>query len=113
MAFLPRCGDKRLYGAGQVVKANAVNGLLGNFIRYYPYPFLVFAGLVLSPLFFMIWPYLPLLFNSLVFAWIGYKKKWYFYLVYLGNIFQILYGLGSYKLALPFYQEITVQKINS
>lgn len=113
MAFLPRWGDKRLYGAGQVVKANATNGLLGNFIRHYPYPFLVFAGLVLSPLFFIIWPYLPLFFNSLVFVWIGYKKKWYFYLVYLGNIFQILYGLGSYEPVLPFYQEITVPKINS
>lgn len=106
IAFLPRWGNKRLHGAGQVVAANAQSGLLINFIRCYPYPFIVFAGLASAPLLFIVSPYLPLFINAAIFSWIGFKNRWYYYLVYLGNILQIIRGLGKYNPALPRYERV-------
>lgn len=104
--FLPQWQGKKLYGAGQVVAARLKEGGLLSFIRIYPYPFVVFGGLILSPLFFFVWPPLPLLINLLIATWIGYTKKWYFYLVYLGNLLQIFRGLRHYSRFIPTYKEI-------
>ena len=104
--FLPQWREKKLYGAGQVVAARLRQGTLLQFIRVYPYPFLVAAGLLTIPLVFT-WPLLPLLINLAIFVVIGLlKKKWYFYLVYLGNLLQILRGLGRYSPFRPGYQRI-------
>lgn len=104
--FLPQWQGKKLYGAGQVVAARLKEGGLLSFICIYPYPFIVFGGLFLSPLFFLVWPPLPLLLNLLIATWIGLTKKWYFYLVYLGNLVQIFRGLKHYSRFMPTYKEI-------
>ncbi len=104
--FLPRYRGKNLYGAGQVVAARFRAGTLPAFIRHYPYPFLVLAGLVAIPPLFLIWPPLPLLVNLALAAWIGAAKKWYYYLVYLGNLFQIWRGLFRYRPFEPRYERI-------
>jgi glycosyltransferase involved in cell wall biosynthesis len=104
--FLPQWQGKKLYGAGQVVAARLKEGGLLSFIRIYPYPFIVFSGLFLSPLFFFVWPPLPLLVNLLIALWIGLAKKWYFYLVYLGNLLQIFRGFKHYNRFIPTYKEI-------
>lgn len=102
--FLPQWREKKLYGAGQVVAARLRQGTLLQFIRVYPYPFIVATGLLTIPL-ALIWPLLPLLINLTIAAAIGLvKKRWYFYLVYLGNLLQILRGLGRYKPFKPRYQ---------
>jgi glycosyltransferase involved in cell wall biosynthesis len=104
--FLPQWRGKKLYGAGQVVAARLKEGGLLSFICTYPYPFVVFGGLILSPLFFFVWPPLPLLVNLSIALWIGLTKKWYFYLVYLGNLLQIFRGLRHYSRFTPKYKEI-------
>lgn len=101
--FLPTWKGKKLYGAGQVVAARLREGNLFTFIHSYPYPFLIFAGLVTAPALYYVWPPLPLLVNMLIALWIACKKRWYFYLVYLGNLFQIIYGLGRYRAFKPGY----------
>ncbi len=106
MNFLPRYGEKRLYGAGQVVKAALSDRRLLEFMRYYPYPFAVFGGLVMAPPLFLIWPPLPLLLNLGIATWIGLVKRPYYYLVYLGNLFQIFRGFGRYRPFTPRYSEI-------
>ncbi|MGM0653488.1 MAG: glycosyltransferase family 2 protein [Bacillota bacterium] len=104
--FLPRWREKKLYGAGQVVAARLRQGNLLQFIRIYPYPFIIAAGLLTVPLIF-IWPLLPLFINLAIAVVIGLlKRKWYFYLVYLGNLLQILRGLGRYRPSTPGYQQI-------
>ncbi len=104
--FLPQWQGKKLIGAGQVVAARLKEGGLLSFIRIYPYPFIVFGGLLLSPLLFFIWPPLFLLVNLLIAIWIGLTKKWYFYLVYLGNLLQIFRGIRHYRRFTPSYKEI-------
>ena len=104
--FFPRWRGRNLYGAGQVVAARAGEGTLLQFIRYYPYPFIVLAGLVTAPIFYFIWPPLPLLVNAVIAGWLGVIKKWYYYLVYLGNLVQILRGLGRYRPFIPVYRQI-------
>ncbi len=102
--FLPQWREKKLYGAGQVAAARLRQGNLLQFIRIYPYPFIVAAGLLTIPLAF-IWPFVPLMLNLAIIIIIGLvKKRWYFYLVYLGNLLQILRGLGRYKPFEPRYQ---------
>ncbi len=104
--FLPQWREKKLYGAGQVVAARLRQGNLWQFIRVYPYPFIVAAGLLTIPLAF-IRPLFPLLLNLAIIVIIGLvKKRWYFYLVYLGNLLQILRGLGRYKPFEPHYQPV-------
>jgi glycosyltransferase involved in cell wall biosynthesis len=103
--FLPVWKDKKLYGAGQVVTAGLREGNFGSFIRSYPYPFIIFAGLITAPALYYVWPLLPLLVNLLIALWIAFKKRWYFYLVYLGNLFQIFYGLGRYRPFKPGYYD--------
>lgn len=103
--FLPAWKDKKLYGAGQVVVAGAREGNLFGFIRAYPYPFIIFAGLITAPALYYVWSPLPLLVNLLIALWIACKKRWYFYLVYLGNLFQIFYGLGRYRPFKPGYSD--------
>jgi glycosyltransferase involved in cell wall biosynthesis len=98
--------DKRPYGAGEVVAARCREDSLRHFVRYYPYPFLVFAGLVTAPFFYLIWPPLPLLLNFLLAAWICRRKKWYYYLVYLGNLVQMARGIGRYRPFEPAYREV-------
>jgi glycosyltransferase involved in cell wall biosynthesis len=105
--FLPQWQGKKLYGAGQVVAARLKEGGLFSFILIYPYPFIVFSGLVLSPLLFFVWPPLPLLVNLAIALWIGLTKKWYFYLVYLGNLLQIFRGIRYYKRFTPSYKHHT------
>jgi glycosyltransferase involved in cell wall biosynthesis len=104
--FLPQWQNKKLYGAGQVVAARLKEGGLFSFILIYPYPFIVFSGLVLSPLLFFAWPPLPLLVNLTIALWIGLTKKWYFYLVYLGNLLQIFRGIRHYSRFTPTYKEV-------
>lgn len=104
--FLPQWQGKKLYGAGQVVAARLLEGGLLSFICIYPYPFIVFIGLILSPLFFFVWPPLPLLVNLSIALWIGLTKKWYFYPVYLGNLLQIFRGLWHYRRFTPTYKEV-------
>ena len=102
--FLPQWREKKFYGAGQVVAARLRQGNLLQFIRIYPFPFIVAAGLLTVPLAF-VWPLFPLLINLAIIVMIGLiKKRWYFYLVYLGNLLQILRGLGHYKPFDPRYQ---------
>jgi len=106
--FLPQYKGKKLYGAGQVVAAHLETGTLAGFIRSYPHPFIILAGLVLTPIFSYFHPYLPLTINLAIAIWIGLRKKWYFYFVYLGNILQMVYGITRYK---PFelrYTRITL-----
>ena len=105
--FLPRYRGKNLYGAGQVVAARIKTGTLLPFIRLYPYPFVVLAGLVAVPPLYLIWPLLPLLVNLALMIWIGTAKKWYYYLVYLGNLIQIFRGLGRYRFFEPEYRKIS------
>jgi len=104
--FLPRYRGKNLYGAGQVVAARCRAGNLLSFTRFYPYPFLVFGGLVSAlPLYFL-WPPLPILINLGLAIWIGATKKWYYYLVYLGNLLQIGRGLFRYRPFEPEYRKV-------
>ncbi len=104
--FLPRYRGKNLYGAGQVVAARFRTGTLLAFIRYYPYPFVVLGGLLAVPFLYLIWPLLPLLANLAVAIWIGASKKWYYYLVYLGNLLQIWRGLFRYRPFEPRYERV-------
>ena len=104
--FLPQWQGKRLYGAGQVVTVRFKEGGLAQFIRIYPYPFIVFAGLITAPFLYYLWPPLPLLVNGVIVLWLGLTKKWYFYLVYLGNLGQIMRGLGRYKPFEPQYKRV-------
>jgi len=101
--FMPAWKGKKLYGTGQVVAARIREGGLLYFIKSYPYPFVVIAGLVATPLMYLIWAPLPLLINLIIAAWIGTKKRWYFYLVYLGNVLQIFYGFCHYYPFKPGY----------
>jgi glycosyltransferase involved in cell wall biosynthesis len=103
--FLPAWRGKKLYGAGQVFAARFRGGNLFSFIRSYPYPFIIFAGLIAAPALYFIWSLLPLLVNLLIAIWIAVKKRWYFYLVYLGNLFQTFYGLGRYRPFKPGYDD--------
>jgi len=104
--FLPRYRGKNLYGAGQVVAARYRAGDLLSLIRCYPYPFVVLAGLVLIPPLYLIWKPLPVLVNLAIIVWTGATRKWYYYLVYLGNLFQILRGLNRYRPFEPEYKRI-------
>ncbi len=103
--FMPSWKGKKFYGAGQAVAAGMREGNLFAFLVSYPYPFLVFAGLLVSPPLYYFWPPLPLLVNLLLALWIALKKRWYFYLVYLGNMFQIFYGLNRYRPFKPGHSE--------
>ncbi len=103
--FLSRWRGKNLYGAGQVVAARAREGTLLQFIRAYPYPFIVLGGLLTAPLFYLLWPPLPLLTNAAIAVWLGLTGKWYYYLVYLGNLFQVFRGLGRYRPFVPGYRK--------
>ncbi len=104
--FLPVYQGKKLYGAGQVVAARWKEGSLLPFIRSYPYPFIVFSGLVTAPFLFLLWPPLPLLTNAAIAVWLGLRRKWYYYLVYLGNLLQIFRGLGHYRPFIPEYKRV-------
>ena len=104
--FLPRWRGKELYGAGQVVTARFKEGGLTYFVRIYPYPFIVFAGLIAVPILFFIWAPLPLFVNLAIAIWIGLTKKWYYYLVYLGNLLQVLRGINRYKPFEPRYKRV-------
>ena len=104
--FLPQWQGKKLFGAGQVVAARFKEGGLIAFIQIYPYPFLIFMGLILSPLFYFFWPYLPIFINLAIMAWLGLTKKWYYYLVYLGNLLQMFRGLCRYKPFEPRYNKL-------
>jgi glycosyltransferase involved in cell wall biosynthesis len=102
--FLPQWKGKKLYGAGQVVSARLKEGGITSFISCYPYPFIVFAGLISAPLFYLVWPPLPIIVNLAIAAWFAVTKKWYYYLVYLGNLLQIFRGLGHYHRFEPEYR---------
>ncbi len=104
--FLPRYRGKELCGAGQVVAARYRGGNLTSLIRYYPYPFLVLAGLVAILPLYLVWPPLPVLVNLTVAVWIGVVKKWYYYLVYLGNLIQMGRGLFRYRSFEPDYEPV-------
>ncbi len=106
MNFFPRWGEKKFWGAGQVVAYHWKRGTLFRFIKCYPYPFVVLAGLLTLPLFFTGYYLLPLGLNLAIAVVIGLKTKWYYYLVYLGNLFQMIRGLGKYRYFIPFYREI-------
>ena len=105
--FLPRYRGRNLYGAGQVVASRLRSGTLPALIRNYPYPFIVLAGLLAAPGLYLLWPPLPLLVNLAIAAWFAVTKKWYYYLVYLGNLLQILRGLGRYRPFEPGYRKVT------
>jgi len=105
--FLPRYRGKNLYGAGQVVASRLRSGTLLGLIRCYPYPFIVLAGLLAGPGLYLAWPPLPLLVNLAIAVWFAITKKWYYYLVYLGNLLQILRGLGRYRSFEPGYRKVT------
>jgi len=107
--FLPQWRGKKLYGAGQVVTARIREGGLGRFIRSYPYPFVVLVGLAAIPICYLLWPPLPLLVNAAIAVWLGLLQRWYFYLVYLGNLLQIFYGLGRYRRFEPVYRRVDRQ----
>lgn len=104
--FLPRYRGKELCGAGQVVAARYREGSLASLIRYYPYPFLVLVGLVAGLPLYLAWPALPVLVNLVVAIWIGIVKKWYYYLVYLGNLVQMGRGLFRYRPFEPDYEAV-------
>ncbi|MDY6826319.1 MAG: glycosyltransferase [Bacillota bacterium] len=106
-SFFPRRGGKKFYGAGQVVAACLREGRLLQFIRCYPYPFIILAGLAAAiPLCFFS-PAAALLINLAIAAWIGVSKKWYFYFVYLGNLLQIFYGISRYRPSIPQYRKLS------
>jgi glycosyltransferase involved in cell wall biosynthesis len=102
--FLPQWRGKKLYGAGQVVSARLAEGGIISFLSCYPYPFIVLVGLVFAPLLYFAWPPLAILVNLAIFFWFAVTKKWYYYLVYLGNLLQILRGLGRYQRFEPIYR---------
>ncbi|MDW7729091.1 MAG: glycosyltransferase family 2 protein [Bacillota bacterium] len=108
--FLPRWKGKKLYGLGQVVTARVKEGGLSSFMICYPQPFVVMAGLFAVVPFWFIHPLLPLFFNLGIFLWIGMTKRWYFYLVYLGNVLQMFRGLGRYQRFEPVYKKISEHK---
>jgi len=113
MNFSARQKGKGLHGAGEVVTAHCRDNSLLQFVKYYPYPFLVFAGLATAPFFYLIWPPLPLLINFLLAVWIGRRKKWYYYLVYLGNLVQMTRGIGRYRPFEPAYREVKSLRENN
>jgi glycosyltransferase involved in cell wall biosynthesis len=104
--FLPSYRGKMLYGAGQVVTARYREGGLIQFIRSYPFPFIVLGGLVFIPLLYLVWGPLPWLVNAIIATLIGKAKKWYYYLVYLGNVVQMVRGIGHYSYVVPFYRRV-------
>ncbi len=104
--FLPQWRGKKLYGAGQVVAARLKEGGFLSFVRCYPYPFVVLAGLMTVPFLYLLWPPLPLLLNLAIAAWLAIFKRWYFYLVYLGNLLQIMRGLLRYRPFEPRYRRV-------
>jgi glycosyltransferase involved in cell wall biosynthesis len=104
--FMPSFRGKKLYGLGQVVSARAIEGGLLSFISVYPQPFVVLGGLLAAvPLFFHC-PEAALLLNLAIALWFGLSKKWYYYLVYLGNLLQMLRGLGRYRRFEPRYRKV-------
>jgi hypothetical protein len=105
---LPQWGGKKLYGAGQVVSARLAEGGISSFLSCYPYPFIVLFGLVFAPLLYFAWPPLPIVANLAIAAWFAVTKKWYYYLVYLGNLLQIFRGLGRYRRFEPRYSKINI-----
>lgn len=100
-------GEKKLCGAGQVVAARYKEGTLLKFIGCYPFPFIILLGLITAPLFYLIWPPLPLIINLLIVLWLAVIKRWYFYLVYLGNLLQMIRGLNRYRPFEPAYERFT------
>jgi glycosyltransferase involved in cell wall biosynthesis len=103
--FLPSWQGKKLFGAGQLVAARLREGGLLPLVRCYPYPFLVLGGLILAPFLYLVWPPLPLVVNLAIAFWIGCKKRWYFYLVYLGNLFQMIWGIRRYHPFKPGFNQ--------
>ncbi len=98
--------ERKNFGAGEVVAARIKEGTLRQFVVFYPYPFLIFSGLITAPLLYYLWTPLLLLVNILIALWIGYRKKWYYYLVYLGNLLQIIRGIWRYSPFVPKYRRI-------
>ena len=108
--FLPAWKGKKFYGAGQLVAARLREGGLLTLIRIYPYPLVILGGLLATPLLYLIWPLLPLAVNLAIASWIGWQKKWYFYLVYLGNLLQIIWGIGHYQPFKPGFSHYNGEK---
>ncbi len=84
-------------GANQLIMSRLRQGNLGGLIRFYPGPFLVFIGLLLSLPGFFIWKPLPLVMNGLLALYFAVEKKWYYYLVHLGTVIQFFSGWGAYR----------------
>ncbi len=104
--FMAQFRGKKLYGLGQVITARAKEGGLVAFICTYPQPFIVLGGLLASiPLLFFC-PAAALALNLALALWFGITKKWYYYLVYLGNLLQMLRGLGRYRRFEPRYRKV-------
>ncbi len=107
MNFCASFRGKKLFGLGQVVTARFREGGLAGFIRAYPHPFIVSAGLVTGLLLLFFSPLTALLLNLGIALWYALAKKWYYYLVYLGNVLQLLRGLGRYSRHEPVYELLT------
>ena len=104
--FYAQYRSKYLYGLGQVVSARLQEGELFSLVRNYPQPFILLGGLLAAIPLYFIWPPLPVILNLAIAAWFGLTKKWYFYLVYLGNLLQIFRGLGRYRRFEPQYYKL-------
>jgi len=48
--------------------------------------------------------------NLAIAFWIGWQKKWYFYLVYLGNLLQIIWGICHYQPFKPGFSHYNGEK---
>ena len=95
-------------GANQLISSRLRQKSMGSLIRFYPGPFLVFGGLILSLPAFFIWRPLPLVMNGLLALYFALHKKWYYYIVHLGTVVQFFSGWGAYR---PFniqYRQVKV-----
>ena len=95
--FWPWLKKGAYLGPHQLLVSRLRQKNLGNLIRFYPGPFLVFGGLILSLPGFLIWRPLPLVINGLLALYFAVQKKWYFYLVHLGTVIQFFSGWGAYR----------------
>ena len=104
--FCPRFKGKELIGLGQVVAARLKEGGFGAFVCAYPGPFVVLFGLLISLPLLLFSPLAAILLNLAIALYYGFTKKWYFYLVYLGDLLQLWRGLNHYQLFTPRYRRV-------
>ncbi len=104
--FFPWKGAKKYYGPGQLLAARWLNKDLASLLRYYPYPFIVFAAILITIPAFIVWKPLPVVLHGALVLFFAVTKKWHYYLVHFGTIIQAFVGLRSYRPFQPGYRSV-------